>query len=32
MAMIVRGLIQRDAANRLALTEQGRAAPTALIG
>jgi hypothetical protein len=32
MAMIVRGLIQGDAANRLALTEQGRAALTALIG
>jgi hypothetical protein len=31
-AMIVRGLIERDAANRLALTEQGRAALTVLIG
>jgi hypothetical protein len=30
--VIVRGLIERDAGNRLALTEQGRAVLTALIG
>jgi hypothetical protein len=31
-AMIVRGLIERDAGHRLALTDEGRAAVAALIG
>jgi hypothetical protein len=30
--MIVRGLIERDAGNRLTLTDRGRAALAALIG